>query len=113
MTHDTEISVAVIDETIDEGVCRFARDLRRNLWGEHLDLKKNDPLLADPIVAVSEWERQANAGTYRVRHHTTPRPQDESFLWVKIDPDGRCSTRGQVILASNQDLSRRTSISKT
>jgi hypothetical protein len=115
MTHDTEIAVAVVDATIEDGVCRFARDLRRNLWGEHLNIKKSDPRLNDPIAAVSEWEKQAKAGKYRVRHHTTQTPQDEQPIrWNKFsDPDGRCSTKGQVMLASNQNLSGKASTSKT
>jgi phosphatidylserine/phosphatidylglycerophosphate/cardiolipin synthase-like enzyme/subtilisin family serine protease len=106
MTHDTEIAVAVIDATIEDGVCRFARDLRRNLWGEHLNIAESDPRLADPIAAVAEWERQAKAGTYRVRHHTTQTPQDEKkFTWDQgSDPDGRCPTKGQVMIASDQEI---------
>lgn len=106
MTHDTEIAVAVIDASIEDGVCRFARDLRRNLWGEHLNIVESDQRLTDPIAAVSEWERQAKAGTNRVRHHTTQTPQDEKkFTWDKgSDPDGRCLKKGQVMLASDQGL---------
>jgi phosphatidylserine/phosphatidylglycerophosphate/cardiolipin synthase-like enzyme len=92
MTHDTELAVAIIDAALDAGICRFARDLRRNLWGEHLGLSASDPRLADPVAAVAEWERQATAGVYRVRHHTTPQPQEEDTIrWDRIlDPDGRC-----------------------
>src|SRR5204863_4033472 len=38
MTHDTELAAGVVDADIVGGVCRFARDLRLNLWGEHLNL---------------------------------------------------------------------------
>src|SRR5262249_6004868 len=94
MTHDTEIAAAVVDADIVDGVCRFARDLRLNLWGEHLGLTRSDPKIADPIVGVVEWERQAAAGAFRVRRHATPLPQNENPVrWNTLfDPDGRCGS---------------------
>jgi phosphatidylserine/phosphatidylglycerophosphate/cardiolipin synthase-like enzyme/peptidoglycan hydrolase-like protein with peptidoglycan-binding domain len=94
MTYDTEIAVAVIDDHIESGVCRFAHDLRLNLWSEHLGIPRSASSIADPIVGVNEWERQASAGTFRMRHHIVPSPQDEQpFCWnVGADPDGRCPT---------------------
>jgi phosphatidylserine/phosphatidylglycerophosphate/cardiolipin synthase-like enzyme len=91
MTHDTELAVAVVDAEVENGACRFARDLRLNLWGEHLLLPTTDPRIADPIAGVAEWERQAAAGTYRVRRHTAARPQHEwACLWRHLlDPSGR------------------------
>ncbi|MGD8240798.1 MAG: phospholipase D family protein [Armatimonadota bacterium] len=91
MTHDSEIAVAVVDADVVNGVCRFARDLRLNLWGEHLALPTTDARIADPIAGVDEWEKQAAAGTHRVRVHTAPRPRDEwSCLWSRyFDPGGR------------------------
>lgn len=92
MTHDTELAAAVVDADVVDGVCRYARDLRRNLWGEHLGLPTTDLRIADPIVGVAEWERQALLGTRRVRRHATPLPQSEmKFVWDRgSDPDGRC-----------------------
>jgi hypothetical protein len=94
-THDTELAAAVVDADVVDGVCRYARDLRLRLWGEHLALSVSDPAIADPIAGVAEWERQASAGTFRVRRHVTPMPQGEwQSLWDSVlDPDGRCSTR--------------------
>jgi phosphatidylserine/phosphatidylglycerophosphate/cardiolipin synthase-like enzyme len=93
MTYDTEIAVAVIDNDIQNGVCRFARDLRLNLWSEHLGVARSASSIADPIVGVTEWERQASAGTFRMRRHIVPHPQDEqAFCWDNgADPDGRCA----------------------
>ncbi len=95
MTYDTEISIAVVDAEVVGGVCRFARDLRRNLWGEHLGMSPSDPRIADPVAAVAEWERQARAGAHRVRRHVTPasspsRASQGTFNRIS-DPDGRCS----------------------
>ena len=76
-SHDTELAAAVVDSDVVDGVCRFARDLRRTLWGEHLNVPVGDTSIADPIVGVAEWERQASAATFRVRRHVTPTPQTE------------------------------------
>jgi phosphatidylserine/phosphatidylglycerophosphate/cardiolipin synthase-like enzyme/monoamine oxidase/subtilisin family serine protease len=91
-THDTELAAAVVDAEVVDGVCRFARDLRRSLWGEHLNLSPRDRSIADPVLGVAEWERQAAAGTFRVRRHLTPIDRDESpRRWDSVsDPDGRC-----------------------
>ncbi|MFQ5808924.1 MAG: phospholipase D family protein [Armatimonadota bacterium] len=91
MTYDTEIAVAVVDADVVDGACRFARDLRLNLWGEHLALATTDARIADPIAGVDEWEKQAAAGTHRVRRHTVARPRRElSCLWGCVfDPGGR------------------------
>ena len=101
MTYDTEIAAAVVDGDIVDGVCRFARDLRRNLWGEHLGLAPTDARIADPIAAVTEWERQAATGRNRVRRHVAPMPQSEDRVrWDRgVDPDARCPQPPQTILA--------------
>jgi phosphatidylserine/phosphatidylglycerophosphate/cardiolipin synthase-like enzyme/subtilisin family serine protease len=95
MTHDTELATAVVDADLVGGVCRYARDLRLRLWGEHLSLPVTDPKIADPIIGVAEWERQASLATLRVRRHVTPLPQNErSTVWDNAcDPDGRCPIR--------------------
>lgn len=102
MTYDSELDVAVVDADVVDGVCRFARDLRRSLWGEHLNLPPSDRRIADPIAGVGEWERQATAGTSRVRRHVPPSPQDEQPLrWNQVyDPDGRCPTDVPLIAAA-------------
>jgi phosphatidylserine/phosphatidylglycerophosphate/cardiolipin synthase-like enzyme len=95
-SHDTELAAAVVDSDVVNGACRFARDFRQSLWGEHLGIPALDPRIADPIVGVGEWERQAAAGTFRVRTHVTPAPQKEfRRTWdTAADPDGRCTRAG-------------------
>lgn len=102
-THDAEIAAAVVDSDVVGGVCRYARDLRRSLWGEHLNLPPSDARIADPIVGVAEWERQAAAGTFRVRRHITPTPQSQSIWWDSAaDPDGRCTRPAAPLVAGRE-----------
>jgi phosphatidylserine/phosphatidylglycerophosphate/cardiolipin synthase-like enzyme len=117
-THDSELSIAVLDEEQDgreprdpadlgDGARRFARDLRLNLWREHLGATSDDGLV-DGQGAFERWRQQADeldawhesgergprpAG--RVRHHR-PRPVptwQRAWAWPLyrnvVDPDGR------------------------
>jgi phosphatidylserine/phosphatidylglycerophosphate/cardiolipin synthase-like enzyme len=70
-THDSELSIAVLDETRDErepqdpaglgdGARAFARDLRLELWREHLGRGHDDTEdLLDPDEAFAAFARQA------------------------------------------------------
>ncbi len=72
-THDSELSVAVLDADRDErepvdpagqgdGARRFARDLRLRLWAEHLDRADDDLAdLLDPDRAVAALAASARA----------------------------------------------------
>jgi phosphatidylserine/phosphatidylglycerophosphate/cardiolipin synthase-like enzyme len=94
LTHDSEISIAVVDETIERGRRKFARELRKALWAEHLGLTPADPLLDDPVIAAAEWARRAA----RPPAHPTPPVQvvahirpagSDSLVWnTAVDPDG-------------------------
>ena len=62
LTTDTELHLGIIDGTLVDGtingskvkVCRFAKELRISLWGEHLGV--TDPIkLEDPIAAIALW----------------------------------------------------------
>ena len=117
-THDSELSIAVLDEEEDlreprdpagTGDCarRFARDLRLRLWREHLGADDDDGLL-DPIEGFDRWRRAAAAldawhegggrgprPPGRVRFHR-PRPVpawQRIWAWplyrAVVDPDGR------------------------
>lgn len=96
MTYDAEIATVVIDAKVENGACVFARDLRRQLWGEHLGLATAHPDLADPIKAADLWRTQARAGDRRVREHTdefqSPRREDP-LRWRLVAPEGRCQPR--------------------
>jgi phosphatidylserine/phosphatidylglycerophosphate/cardiolipin synthase-like enzyme len=117
-THDSELSLAVLDDERDEreprdpaglgdGARRFARELRLRLWREHLATESDDGLL-DPAAAFERWRSSAAAldawhdgvrngprppGRLRV-HRPRPVPAWQR-LWARpiyraiVDPDGR------------------------
>ncbi|WP_336920958.1 phospholipase D family protein [Aquipuribacter sp. SD81] len=74
-THDSELTAAVLDSTRDpreprdpgglgDGARRYARDLRLQLWREHLDSDRggaDDATLLDPDAAVRALRAQADA----------------------------------------------------
>jgi phosphatidylserine/phosphatidylglycerophosphate/cardiolipin synthase-like enzyme len=65
---DTEMNLVVVDAELADGGRRFARDLRLELWREHLRL---DPdalgTIADPIAGAGVWAAQAGSAGSRVR----------------------------------------------
>jgi phosphatidylserine/phosphatidylglycerophosphate/cardiolipin synthase-like enzyme len=72
-SHDSELSIAVLDSERDtreprdpaglgDGARTFARDLRLQLWREHLDRHEEDTAdLLDPREAFAAFRRQAQA----------------------------------------------------
>jgi phosphatidylserine/phosphatidylglycerophosphate/cardiolipin synthase-like enzyme len=119
-SHDSELSIAVLDSQPDareprdpaglgDGARTFARDLRLQLWREHLDREPDDVAdLLDPEEAFAAFRRQAGAlalwhegggiGTRpagRVLPHRPVRPTAVQRLWATplyrlvYDPDGR------------------------
>ena len=118
-THDTEMTCAVIDSTLDEreprdpggqgdGARRLARDLRLQLWGEHLGLDADDPALLDPArglelfresaAALDAWHdggRRGDRPAGQVRAHRPDPVTRTQRLWAEplyrlvYDPDGR------------------------
>ena len=117
-THDSELSLAVLDEDRDEreprdpaglgdGARRFARDLRLRLWREHLATGDDDGLL-DPVEAFERWRSSAAAlDAWHEGGRRGPRPQGRlrvhrpravpawQRVWARplyravVDPDGR------------------------
>ncbi len=117
-THDSELTAAIVDDARDEreprdpgglgdGARRFARELRLELWREHLD-RADDTRLVDPDEAVEEIRRSAAAldawhdggrigprPPGRLRAHSVQYPPAPK-RWVAgpayrafLDPDGR------------------------
>jgi phosphatidylserine/phosphatidylglycerophosphate/cardiolipin synthase-like enzyme len=94
-TNDPEISVAVLDETIERNRRKFARQLRIELWAEHLGLTPADlPLIDDPMAGMAEWAKRAGMPgspkppSQAIRHGPLS-PASPSKLWdSEVDPDG-------------------------
>jgi phosphatidylserine/phosphatidylglycerophosphate/cardiolipin synthase-like enzyme len=117
-TNDSELSIAVLDEVRDErdpldpaglgdGARAFARNLRLELWREHLGGADIDRCV-DPLEAfrtfrtsadrLERWHRQGRPGPRppgRVRPHRPKavrgweRPWAEPLYRLLVDPDGR------------------------
>jgi len=119
-SHDSEIACAVIDEERDprnpvdpaglgDGARKFARDLRLQLWREHLGREDGDDAdLIDPTEAVAKFkeaalalERWHQGGRRGERPHGNLRPHPRiqpsrlTRLWAEpmyraiYDPDAR------------------------
>ena len=117
-THDSELSCAVLDDELDprepadpagrgDGARRFARDLRLELWREHLDADGDDDLvdpasglarLRESAAALDAWHdggRQGPRPPGRLRPHRADQLPAHTRAWARplyrvvIDPDGR------------------------
>jgi phosphatidylserine/phosphatidylglycerophosphate/cardiolipin synthase-like enzyme len=119
-SHDSEIACAVIDDERDvrepldpaglgDGARKFARDLRLQLWREHLGRADGDDQdLLDPVEAVAkfretalaldQWHLDGERGDRppgRLRPHPRIQPTRTTRLWAEpfyrtiYDPDGR------------------------
>jgi phosphatidylserine/phosphatidylglycerophosphate/cardiolipin synthase-like enzyme len=115
-TTDSELTCAVFDTTPgspdaradDPALRRFARDLRLQLWAEHLGLNSDDPRLHDIDGGLALWKASAGAldrwhatvpGSPRpagqVRHHRIEPVSRIQRLWADpingliLDPDSR------------------------
>ncbi|MBW2561715.1 MAG: hypothetical protein JRE40_12785, partial [Deltaproteobacteria bacterium] len=87
MTHDSEIDIAVIDGGIENGRRKFARNLRKSLWEEHLGVDASE--VDDPIASINLWSKIADAGTGHIAVYSESRGSDSSLWDSSIDPDGR------------------------
>ncbi|RYV49685.1 phospholipase [Pengzhenrongella frigida] len=119
-SHDSELSIAVLDSALDprephdpaglgDGARTFARDLRLQLWREHLDRSADDLAdLLDPVdgftafaaqaARLTAWREGGSLGPRppgRVTVHRPPPVTEAQRLWAVplyrtiSDPDGR------------------------
>jgi phosphatidylserine/phosphatidylglycerophosphate/cardiolipin synthase-like enzyme len=119
-SHDSEIACAVLDHERDtraptdpaglgDGARKYARELRLELWREHLGRSPDDDRgMLDPVEAVAtfrdsaqaleRWHRDGQRGERppgRVRPHPRIQPSRTTRLWAEplyrkiYDPDGR------------------------
>jgi phosphatidylserine/phosphatidylglycerophosphate/cardiolipin synthase-like enzyme len=118
-THDSEITCAVVDSTLDNreprdvprddlGARRLPRDLRLQLWAEHLGRSPDDPALIDPVggfelwrqcaTDLDTWHASGSRGTRppgQARAHRPDPVGRRAELWAAplyrlvFDPDGR------------------------
>ena len=126
-SHDSEIACAVMDEERDsrtptdpaglgDGARKYARDLRLQLWREHLGRAEGDEAdLLDPDEAVAVFRQTAEAlerwhsggrrggrPSGRVRPHPRISPSRRTTLWALpiyrnvYDPDGRPAAMGKI-----------------
>ncbi|MEP6972525.1 MAG: phospholipase D-like domain-containing protein [Actinomycetota bacterium] len=117
-THDSELSIAVLDEQQDEraprdpaglgdGARLFARDLRLSLWREHLGTRSDEGLV-DVHTGLQRWRERADAlDAWHANGERGPRPPgrirshrprgvsawQRTWAWPLyrnvVDPDGR------------------------
>jgi phosphatidylserine/phosphatidylglycerophosphate/cardiolipin synthase-like enzyme len=118
-TNDSELTCAVIDPTRDErepldlteagdGARRLPRELRLQVWAEHLGRAVDDPALLDPASAFGLWKQTAQAlDAWHAGGQRGPRPAGQirehepepvgglTRLWAEhayrnfFDPDDR------------------------
>jgi phosphatidylserine/phosphatidylglycerophosphate/cardiolipin synthase-like enzyme len=99
-TNDSELTCAVIDHTRDDreprqldgdgdGARRLPRDLRLEVWAEHLGRSPGDPGLLDPAAAFGLWCRTADAlDEWHAGGRRGPRPPGQ-VRRHRPDPVGR------------------------
>jgi phosphatidylserine/phosphatidylglycerophosphate/cardiolipin synthase-like enzyme len=88
-TNDIELAIGIYDTKGE-----WVKQVRKQLWAEHLMINVTDPLLEDPLVAVKEWDRQATAKNRRVRSYYPREVELTSgmkFLYEIYEPEGRCN----------------------
>jgi phosphatidylserine/phosphatidylglycerophosphate/cardiolipin synthase-like enzyme len=105
-THDSELSCAVLDDERDprtpqdpgglgDGARVFARNLRLQLWKEHLRDAFEEEAALDLLTGFDLWRDVAASHRARPRVHVTPPIPAVHKVWSPwaykylVDPDGR------------------------
>ena len=87
LTHDSEIGIAVLDGALEGGRRKFARNLRKALWAEHLGLTPAG-IPDNPNVGAALWRSRAGSSPAHAVLHRRP-PGSDSLVWdTVVDPDG-------------------------
>ncbi len=87
LTHDSEIGIAVLDGALEGGRRKFARNLRKALWAEHLGLTPAG-IPDNPAVGAALWRSRAGSSPAHAVLHRRP-PGSDSLVWdTVVDPDG-------------------------
>lgn len=89
-SYDSQVDVAIVDGNIENGVCKFARDLRRELWAEHLALPPSDTSFVHPIDGFQRWKDRAGRPGVPAKKHFPPQ-KDFYVFWDIADPQGLCA----------------------
>ena len=106
-THDSELSCAVLDETPDgrapedpggrsDGARRFPRDLRLQLWAEHLGTAADDPRLLDADEGMAVWRETAAVVPALEGGGAGPRP---AAVVPALEGGGRLPPHGHALVA--------------
>ncbi len=87
LTHDNELTAFTLDGQIEEGARKFARDLRIQLWAEHLRLPPTDPRLSNLAGALNLMRNPPKSS--RLVPYYMKNPGDDYTLgWSLVDPLG-------------------------
>ena len=71
-THDSELDVVVVDGALQSGARAFARNLRMDLWAEHLGMTgARRALLEDHKAALDFWVTPSTGARIRPYLETT------------------------------------------
>jgi phosphatidylserine/phosphatidylglycerophosphate/cardiolipin synthase-like enzyme len=90
-TYDSEMDIVMVDGALSNGARAVARSLRKELWGEHLNMVGRTGLLEDHLQALSFWKTPPPGAHIRPYEHNAEIEAIHLDLnWDgNIDPDGR------------------------
>jgi hypothetical protein len=97
MSVDTELHIGIVDgDTTSVSwniknnrgrktfkICDFAKELREDLWREHLGLTANDPLDEDPVVALKSNFPNGTQQKHHLRVFRNPNGRTDTLNMLK------------------------------